>query len=487
MVTFICTGCQTPVSSSNTSSQASSHQNNSPLNIKNTESLQQELVQLIQAEMGELQELQGLTDITKAHTMQIAQNPQNTGFKTLAYTPLAPSPLNQLILSKGIFASDNLSNAFLTASTPEAVIEKFKAQLNDAQGVLPFSHYGLSVILAENTYVVSLILLTEIVELDNMTTTLEPTSNFELKGKIIDPSFQEPSVLMTLPSGEVKNFSITQVGDQFSASLPFSEPGYYSLEINVNGALGTQPATNFVVAVGTEPLPPQERSQTPAPLITDLKSAQNTLLDLLNKDRQSQGLGPLALDSQLSQAAQNHSDDMVTNKFVGHNSPTQGTPTQQAQAVGISEPTAQNIALSRQLSNAQEELMSSPGHRQTILDTKHTHVGFGITRSEDGFLYVTQDFVQRKAQINPLPAKISANSTLNVSGQVLDAQMAYVGVFLDQKIIGDPIELGGDRRFSVQVPVGPIGQKRIKIGLSTAPVNNTFSFEFFNVWNLEVN
>ena len=39
------------------------------------------------------------------------------------------------------------------------------------------------------------------------------------------------------------------------------------------------------------------------------------------------------------------------------------------------------------------DLMGSPGHRGNLLDTNYTGIGIGIAKGEDGFLYITQDFV----------------------------------------------------------------------------------------------
>src|SRR5690606_14555001 len=96
--------------------------------------------------------------------------------------------------------------------------------------------------------------------------------------------------------------------------------------------------------------------------------------------------------------------DMVQNGFLGHNSPTQGTPQQQAFLFQVSDLVAQNISVSRSLKNAQRELMGSPGHRRTLLDPAHTHAGFGVTTGQDGFLYLTQNFIQRKLEVQPLPS-----------------------------------------------------------------------------------
>jgi uncharacterized protein YkwD len=428
---------------------------------------------------------EALTRLAQEHAEQLATNPQDQEFKVQDYDPLPPTPLVTRILNSGLFPSDNLASAFLSDNRREQVLSRFQQQLQASLGVTPFTHYGLGVAKRGETWFVSTILATEIVKLEGLEMTGMQPGRRTITGRIVTAGYQNPSALITQPDGQVVSAPLRINGQSFALDADFSQTGYYSFEINVDSAFGPQPATNFVVPVGVAPLASAPTTQTPAALIGNLAAAQQELLTLVNRDRVAQGLSALALDNKLSLAAQNHSQDMVTNGFIGHNSPTQGTPQQQAAAAGVSELVGQNIAISRSLPNSQRELMSSPGHRRIIIAPDHTHVGFGVVNGPDGFLYITQFFAARPILLDPLPNTIQAGDTVVVAGKALRSQ-GFVGIFQDRTLLTEPQNLSQNPNFRLELRLSGKGPTQLRIGLSEAPVNGSFTFNFTHVWTINV-
>lgn len=447
-----------------------------------------ELKKLIDAEIPGLSEKPQASELAQEHAAQLAADSSQTEFKLQVYQPVAPSPLVIRLQQMQIFASDNLANAYLSDGKLDTLKSRFRNQVKNLKGVVPFSHYGLGLVKKGQSWFVSTILLTEIVQLQGLNTEKAQPGTSELKGQVMLPGFSNPRLLVTFPDGQVKTLETKSSGQQFQAMLDFSQTGLYSVEVDVSGPFGPQPASNTIVAVGV-PYPQPESTATESQAISDLKAAQQQLLNLVNRDRQAAGLNTLQLDARLSEAAQAHSEDMINNGFVGHNSPTQGSPQQQAALLGVSDLVEQNIAVSRSLERSQRELMSSPGHRKAILNPKHTHVGFGVKKGNDEFLYITQDFVERKLEVQTLPARIKPGETVMVKGK--STQKGFVAAFLESELEAqaqgvEPLAVEAGQSFELPVKVNPSGKQRILIGHSPPPQGNSYQFSFYNIWVLDV-
>ena len=104
------------------------------------------------------------------------------------------------------------------------------------------------------------------------------------------------------------------------------------------------------------------------------------LLEGTNQQRVANGLGNLALNGTLNQAAQAKAADMAATDYWSHNSPSGATPWTFISATGYTYQTAgENLAYGfSSSSDAITGWMNSPGHRANILNTSFTEVGFGI-------------------------------------------------------------------------------------------------------------
>ncbi|MBE5791697.1 MAG: hypothetical protein E7322_06015 [Clostridiales bacterium] len=130
-------------------------------------------------------------------------------------------------------------------------------------------------------------------------------------------------------------------------------------------------------------------------------SAENTSLErmmfaLVNEDRARYGKSMLTLDPELSEIARIKANDMLSNGYFAHTSPTYGNIRQMLSSFGVSYRAAsENIARSRSIYHAEAAfLSSSTGHRQTLLSSAWTKVGIGIAVTPQGFVYVSQVFAR---------------------------------------------------------------------------------------------
>lgn len=117
------------------------------------------------------------------------------------------------------------------------------------------------------------------------------------------------------------------------------------------------------------------------------------MLELINKERQANGLRTLSADPELTQVARKHSGDMFTRGYFAHQTPEGRSPFDRMHDGGVRFLTAgENLALAPTLQVAHNGLMTSPGHRANILGKDFGRVGIGILDGGIRGLMVTQNF-----------------------------------------------------------------------------------------------
>lgn len=426
-----------------------------------------------------------LKQITTDHVAQLAQNPQDIDFQVKqipqVYQPVAPDALSILLQREHLISSDNIVTISLSDGDPEQLLQRFESELGKALGTMPFSHYGITLQKHGPSWFMSCVLVTEVIQLAQpVAMQYDAPLTVPLKGDITLQGFANPRVLVTQPDGAVVEPLEKVNGLAFDTTLNLAQTGIYSIEVEVDGPFGRQPACNFMVAVGVPFPEPEPVSDTTTPL-GDLSTARQQLLDLINADRAAQNVPQLALSDKLNTVSQAHSQDMVDNQFVGHNSPTLGTPQEQAFAFQLSDNVAQNVAVNTQLAQAHHKLMSSPGHRQTLLSPEYTHVGLGIVQADNGQLYITENFTEQKLIVDPLPATIGRNTDFEITGQAVEK--GIIGVFVDQKQQSvTPVEAG--ERFTLPLRLSQPGKQRIFIGFSGS--DQATQLKVYNLWDITV-
>lgn len=105
----------------------------------------------------------------------------------------------------------------------------------------------------------------------------------------------------------------------------------------------------------------------------------------INAARAEAGMGPLAVDLRLVQAALNHSSDMVANNFIGHEGANGSSPGDRIDAAGYDwNYYAENVAAGQATAaSVVTAWMNSSGHRANILSEGSAHVGVGYVFDSD--------------------------------------------------------------------------------------------------------
>lgn len=139
---------------------------------------------------------------------------------------------------------------------------------------------------------------------------------------------------------------------------------------------------------------PEQINQPQGP--DNLTSLERRMIDLVNNERQKNGLQSLIVDPELTRIARIKSQDMVDNNYFSHNSPTYGSPFEMLSSFGVKYLHAgENLAGNRSVDAAHNALMNSAGHRQNILNPNFTHIGVGVRPSNRYGNIFTQLFISK--------------------------------------------------------------------------------------------
>ena len=162
------------------------------------------------------------------------------------------------------------------------------------------------------------------------------------------------------------------------------------------------------------------------------------MLDLINQERASYGLGQLQLELRLNDSSEDYSTLMLDQDFFSHTGPGGTSPGDRMEAAGFvfsgNWTWGENLAwqseqgapgLADDVVNLHTSLMNSPGHRANILNPDFELIGIGIELGDyNGWdaVMVTQNFATTSAALQldtgdtpppPPPPEEPANLTLS--------------------------------------------------------------------------
>lgn len=117
---------------------------------------------------------------------------------------------------------------------------------------------------------------------------------------------------------------------------------------------------------------------TTSDYVPDLES-EKTMLQLLNRERQKEGLPIVTANDSLRAVARAHCSDMFARGYFSHYTPEGLSPFDRMDNAGIEYRAAgENLAYAPNVEIAHQGLMDSPGHRANILSDKYGQVGIGV-------------------------------------------------------------------------------------------------------------
>lgn len=203
------------------------------------------------------------------------------------------------------------------------------------------------------------------------------------------------------------------------------------------------------VSRGEVPLEEVEPRAEATPIRDRYARARLILVDDINADRAGRGVPPVALDSLATVVAQQHAEAMARDGYLSHYATDGTAPYERFGEAGGTAHVRENVFrwthrpsdpaeegwpwLEFDVREAQDWLMSSPGHRATILDPGRTHVGIGIAEDhERGAVLVVQEFIARHASVEA-PKRTWRRSVTRVRGRMTSPGTRPLLVFVSRE------------------------------------------------------
>ena len=149
------------------------------------------------------------------------------------------------------------------------------------------------------------------------------------------------------------------------------------------------------------PAPVAARSYTTAQGAAVASGDERRAFELINRERQRRGLGPLEWDGGLVRLARYHSQNMARGGYLSHVDRDGLDLKARARAVGLQgwRALGENIAYNQGYDDptafAVERWLVSEKHRENAMSGHYTHAAVGIARASDGTYYFTQVFMRR--------------------------------------------------------------------------------------------
>jgi uncharacterized protein YkwD len=220
----------------------------------------------------------------------------------------------------------------------------------------------------------------------------------------------------------------------------------------------------------TEAKPPVKSDK-----LLDYASAQKFVIGLINRDRAKAGLKPVVMDDAASKAGLRHARDMAAKGFTGHIGTDGSVPEQRYTESGGEHFVQENAAClfdqkERKLDDKarfdatklaelhqmfMDEVPPNDGHRQNILKPLHNRVGIGLAQAEGlNQPCLTQEFVDRYAELEALPREAKPKAKLKIEGTVSEP-LIFGGIGIGHEPLPQPKrieEVSGARAYAIPAP-----------------------------------
>lgn len=139
-----------------------------------------------------------------------------------------------------------------------------------------------------------------------------------------------------------------------------------------------------------------------AVVAVNIRTAEHTAFDIVNKMRADNGLKPLVWSDAVESIARAHSADMAQLDYFSHRSPSGKMVSDRADDAhlggwrAIGENIAFNRGYSDPIAKAVDLWLNSPSHKRNMLSDTWRESAIGVAIGEDGSYYFTQVFLTRK-------------------------------------------------------------------------------------------
>jgi uncharacterized protein YkwD len=243
----------------------------------------------------------------------------------------------------------------------------------------PLATIGVGLERDSSSFFVIVAIQDKSLDLDAVPRQLASGGRTRVSGKLLG-TFAQPHLYVTDPKGAARTLTATLDGALFAADVRCDRgDGRYQVEVFGSDEGGPRVLANFPIFCGVAPPAAFVGAAGYVGTSIDTKEAEARLFALVNQDRHAAGLPPVAADPALAAVAREHSLDMLQHDFVGHVSPTTGSPVDRVKKAGLTfKRLSENVGRNGSVEELELGLMASPGHRSAILDKQATRVGIGV-------------------------------------------------------------------------------------------------------------
>lgn len=228
---------------------------------------------------------------------------------------------------------------------------------------------------------------------------LEPTASTNAIGEAVSIDFENTVRQGDTPSNDTMDFSSTDVTTIYVVKQVLDKEKIMAVIRDLSldprastSAIGKAVSLDFENTV-YQLCTPSSDIPDPSPIEVSADSIIQQVLSIVNRERSRVGLSPLRLQSQLTAAAQIHSNDMARHNFIGHTGSDGSSFVDRIKLQGYNfrRLIGENVAAGQ--SSPQEVMrdwMNSRGHRENILNPIFRDIGIGYARGNRP--YWTQTF-----------------------------------------------------------------------------------------------
>jgi uncharacterized protein YkwD len=203
--------------------------------------------------------------------------------------------------------------------------------------------------------------------------------------------------------------------------------------VTIKGVAITAPNPVSIVSSEIDTLINKKNTATPSGTPDNSPLSAANIIDATNAERVKAGLPPLKTNDKLAASAKLKVEDMITNQYFEHTSPSGKTVADLGTEVGYSYVVmGENLALG-DFSNAQDLLqawMNSPGHRANILNASYEDMGaYAAQGMYQGHLvwFAVQHFGTQRGVCPVLDTALKTSiDSLNASLQNQESQIAVL-------------------------------------------------------------
>ena len=295
----------------------------------------------------------------------------------------------------GIIEADPILHTFRGPADEEAYLKRFRLEVPAMFRRGRWNRLGVGTARQGAEMVTVVAMWEQLLELRPLPREVPSGGRAPLRGRFLRP-YDNPQVVITMPSGDVRRLPMVLRSLDFEADLRCNfGDGRYQTEMLASDASGPLVLANFPIFCGVNAardVLAQEEEQSEE---IDPADGEQELFALINQDRRTAGLPPLTWDNRLAAIARSHSREMATLRFVAHVSPTTGDAEARVRTAGLGFPVvSENVGYEGGIKPAHRGFMASPGHRANVLNSKLTHVGIGVIvgTGRGSVLYITELF-----------------------------------------------------------------------------------------------